>query len=154
MLIKTWSLLGLRKRRVLALSESKIYKESIIMEPITEKEELRIDRSVKYFESMRHELKNGYIVEGKDIYCYGEIDFNKDEDLELIKRLNLVYEGGNNWVETSFDYESGTITSIDGISKGSVTYDPVLWAKYNHVLIGKPQRIIIYKIRNCFIPWD
>jgi hypothetical protein len=121
------------------------------MEAITEKEEKRIDNSPKYFDSLRHELKNGYIIEGKDIYAYGQLDFTKDDDVDLIKRLNFTYDGGNNWVETSFDYENGTITSIDGIAKGSVTYDPVLWAKYNHVKIGKPERIIIYKIKNVFL---
>lgn len=151
MSIKVWSILGLTKRVILSHFRDSFCGYSIVMEAITEKEEKRIDNSPKYFDSLRHELKNGYIIEGKDIYAYGQLDFTKDDDVDLIKRLNFTYEGGNNWVETSFDYENGTITSIDGITKGSVTYDPVLWAKYNHVKIGKPERIIIYKIKSVFL---
>lgn len=151
---KIWNITGIQKKGVLARFNNGGRKESIVMESITEKEEARIDKSTKYFGALRHELKNGYIIEGKDIYCYGQIDFTSDDDLALIKRLNIIHDGGNNWVETSFDYENGTITSVDGITKGSITWDPVLWAKYNHVKIGKPERIIIYKIRDCFIEWN
>lgn len=149
--IKVWSILGLTKRAILSRFRDNLCGYSIVMEAITEKEETRIDNSPKYFDSLRHELKNGHIIEGKDIYAYGQLDFTKDEDAELIKRLNFTYDGGNNWVETSFNYENGTIESINGISKGSVTYDPVLWAKYNHVKLGKPERIIIYKIKSVFL---
>ena len=151
MSIKVWSILGTKRRAILSHFKDSFCGYSIVMEAITEKEEKRIDKSPVYYDSLRHELKNGIIIEGKDIYAYGQIDFTKEEDINLIKRLNFTYEGGNNWVETSFNYDDGTITSIDGISKGSVTYDPVLWAKYNHVRIGKPERIIIYKIKNVLL---
>ena len=145
--------MGLRKKVVLSRFNNGGKRESIIMEAITEKEEKRIDNSPKYFSELRHELKNGHVIEGNNIYCYGQIDFTNEDDLALIKRLDITYEGGNNWVESTFDYTTGTFQSVNGVAKGSVTYDPVLWAKYNHVLLGKPERIIIYKIRDCFIQW-
>lgn len=151
MSIKTWNISGLLKKAILARFNNGGRITSVVMETITEKEENRIDNSSKYYGAIQHELKNGYIVSNKDIYCYGKVDFKDEEDLNLIKRFNFTYDGGNNWVETSFDYDNGTITSINGITKGSPTYDPVLWAKYNHAKLGKPERIIIYKIKNCFM---
>lgn len=114
------------------------------MEPITEEQELRIDKSVKYYEAIQFERKDGVIVVAKDIYLYGEVDFNNNDDLDLIERFKLIDEDGN-WIYSNFDYEKGNFTTIDGIVKRYPTWNLINWFKYCHVLIGKPQRIIVYK---------
>lgn len=115
----------------------------VVMEPITEEQELRIDKSAKYYGAIQFERKDGVIVAAKDIYLYGEVDFNND-DLDLIERFKLIDEDGN-WIYSNFDYEKGNFTTIDGIAKGYPTWNLINWFKYCHVLIGKPQRIIVYK---------
>lgn len=114
------------------------------MEPITEEQELLIDKSAKYYGAIQFERKDGVIVAAKDIYLYGEVDFNNDDDLDLIERFKLIDEDGN-WIYSNFDYEKGNFTTIDGIAKDYPTWNLINWFKYCHVLIGKPQRIIVYK---------
>lgn len=114
------------------------------MEAITEEQEHRIDRSANYYGAIQFERKDGIIVAAKDIYLYGEINFNNDDDIELIKRFKLINEDGN-YIHSNFDYEKGNFTTIDGIAKTYPTWDLINWFKYCHVLIGKPQRIIVYK---------
>lgn len=113
------------------------------MEPITEEQELRIDNSVKYYGAIQFKRKDGIIVMAKDIYLYGEVNFDDDNDLDLIERFNLIDENGN-WIYSNFDYEKGNFTTINGIAKRYPTWDLINWFKYCHVLIGKPKRIIVY----------
>lgn len=114
------------------------------MEPITKEQELRIDKSAKYYGAIKFERKDGVIVAAKDIYLYGEVNFNNDDDLDLIERFKLIDEDGN-WIYSNFNYEKGNFTTIDGVAKGCPTWNLINWFKYCHVLIGKPQRIIVYK---------
>lgn len=117
---------------------------TVIMEPITAEEEIRIDKSSKYFGSVRYERKDGVIINQKDIYMYGEINLDSDDDLDIIERFNLVDERGN-WIYSNFDYDAGTVTSIDRKFKQYQTWNPIDWFAYCHCLIGKPERIIVYK---------
>ena len=47
------------------------------MEPITEEQEIRIDKSAKYYGAIRFERKDGVVVIAKNIYLYGEVNFEK-----------------------------------------------------------------------------
>lgn len=117
---------------------------TVVMEPITAEEEARIDKSSKYYGTTRYERKDGAIINQKDIYMYGEIDLDSDDDLDIIEKFNLIDERGN-WMYSNFDYDAGTITTIERKLKQFQTWNPVLWFAYCHCLIGKPQRIIVYK---------
>lgn len=117
------------------------------MEAITEKEEQRIDNAPKYYGEIRHVRSDGYVIPAKDIYLYGEIDFNNEDDINNIKRCNLIDMNLNtcNWIYSNFDFKKGCFTTINNIVKGSPTWNALEWFKYKYVLIGKPKRIIIYK---------
>ena len=67
------------------------------MEPITEEQEIRIDKSAKYYGAIQFERKDGVVVIAKNIYLYGEVNFDNDDDLDLIERFNLINEEGN-WI--------------------------------------------------------
>lgn len=142
------NLLGLRGDKLLVCHMDCISRNRVpvIMETITEEQETRIDNSAKYYGAIQFERKDGKIVASKDIYVYGEINFNNDEDLNLIEKFNLVDEIGG-WVYSNFNYKQGNFKTIDGLAKGRFTYNPVLWFKFCHVLIGKPERIIVYRSR-------
>ena len=114
------------------------------MEPITEEQEIRIDKSAKYYGAIRFERKDGVVVIAKNIYLYGEVNFDNDDDLDLIEKFNLINEEGN-WIYSNFDYENGNFTTVDGRIKSAPTWDLINWFKYCHVLIGNPQRNIVYK---------
>lgn len=117
---------------------------TVVMEAITEEEENRIDKSSKYFGVTRYERKDGTIINQKDIYMYGEIDLDSDDDLDIIEKFNLIDERGN-WIYSNFDYDIGIATTIDRKPKMFQTWDAILWFAYCHCLIGKPKRIIVYK---------
>lgn len=117
------------------------------MESITDKEEQRIDKAPKYYGEIRHVRSDNYIVPAKDIYLYGEVDFNNQDDIDSIRRFNLIDTDycGCNFIHSNFDFDKGCFTTIDGIAKGYSTWDVIKWFMYNYVLIGKPKRIIVYK---------
>lgn len=122
---------------------------SIMIEPISEEIENAIDNSPRYYGEHIYNHPNGNIIKSKNIYMYGEIDFNNEDDLINIERFNLVGEKPyDNFVPSSFNYDKGSYTLINNILKGSPTRDPIKWFMYCHCLIGKPKRIIVYKYPN------
>lgn len=144
---KEINLLGIRKRAILLHSKTPHGVELTIMEPITEEQELRIDKSANYFGEMQYESAHGTIRQ-RDIYLYGNIDFNSPDDIAVIKRFKLVSEDMDSFMYIPFNYEKGISITTEGITKISPTLNPVDWFKYNYCLIGKPERIIVYKLLN------
>lgn len=117
------------------------------MEAITEKEEQRIDKSAKYYGEIRYVKNDDIIISAKHIYLYGEVDFNNEDDLANIEKFDLIDNDieARNLIYANFDFEKGCFTTVNGIAKTYTTWNPILWFMYNYVLIGKPQRIIVYK---------
>lgn len=116
----------------------------VYMEAITEQEEKQIDSSVKRNGRLLFKHSSGKVVEGKDIYLYGEVDFNNDDDISQIEKFNLTDNNGN-YMYSNFDYDNGTFTTINRVVKSFPTWDCVKWFMYCYCLIGKPQRIIVYR---------
>ena len=142
---KEINLLGIRKRAILLHSKTPHGIELTIMEPITEKQEIRIDKSSDYFGGMQFESEHGTIRQ-KDIYVYGVIDFDSKSDLDIIKRFNLIDQDLQSFMYTPFNYQKGVTFLTDGVLKFTPSIDPINWFKYNYCLIGKPKRIIVYKL--------
>lgn len=119
----------------------------VIMEPITAKEEEEIDNSSEIYGSIRYVTKDNIIIPAKDIYLYGEVDFNNDDDLNNIRQFNLINDEDDayNAVYSNFDFEKGICTTINGIIKNHPTWNPIEWFKFKYVLIGKPKRVIVYR---------
>ena len=109
------------------------------MRPITEEDEQNLD-------------KWGYLnidnkrIDKKDIYCYGEINLSSNDDVEYIKKFSLLDTDNGGTVHSNFNYQEG-YALVEGIAKTYPTFDIIEWFKYNHCLIGKPARIIIYKCK-------
>lgn len=120
---------------------------NVVMEAITEKEEQRIDKSAKYYGEIRYVKNDDTIIPAKHIYLYGEVDFNNEDDLANIEKFDLIDNDieARNLIHANFDFEKGCFTTVNGIAKTYTTWNPILWFMYNYVLIGKPQRIIVYK---------
>ncbi len=149
---KTYNLLGIRPNGI-TMCRFKITPKSgyaIYMKAITEKEEERIDNAPKYYGEKRHVLENGIVIPAKDIYLYGEVDFDNPEDIENIKKYNIIDMNATNSIYSNIDWSKGTFTTIDNKSKIYSTYDCVTWFKYCYLLIGRPERIIVYKRNYSF----
>ena len=90
-----------------------------------------------------------------DSKLYGEIDINNYSDLELINNSDIITNEVNMAanIPSNFDYESGDVFSdSNNIIKTHDTWNRVEWFKFNHCLIGKSNRIIIYRINKCYVP--
>lgn len=114
----------------------------VFIETITTKEEKEIDDIVN---NKGVWIKNDHKINSKNIFFYGEIDLNSDDDLDIIEKNNLVDENGN-YIPTTFNYDNEEITTNEnGCVKQYPTTDPILWFKYCHCIIGKPKRVVVYK---------
>ena len=63
----------------------------------------------------------------------------------MIKRILNLSE-----VRINYDYETNEViidTKKTKVMMNTITDNPVDWFLYNHGLINKPKRIIIYKVR-------
>jgi hypothetical protein len=109
------------------------------MRPITEQDEQNLDK----WECINVDGKR---IDKKDIYCYGEINLSSNDDVEYIKKFSLLDTDNGGTIHSNFNYQEGC-TIIEGIAKTYPTFDIIEWFKYNHCLIGKPTRIIIYKCK-------
>ena len=55
-------------------------------------------------------------------------------------------------IPSRFSYKTGDVYSDrEGIFRCHDTWDKVKWFKFNHLLIGKPERIIIYRINKKYV---
>lgn len=143
---KVINLLGISPNKViLRRVPSKIKNKyiNVVMMPITALEESRIDKSKKYYGEIKFDIDGYKFIRAKDIYLYGEVDFEKESDLEAIEKFKLINEEGA-WIYSNFDYNKGNYTIIDGQIKGYYTFDNILWFMFNHVKLGKPKRIIVF----------
>lgn len=147
---KEINLLGIRQRTILSYFNGVRGKELVVMEAITEEQEKRIDKSEKYYGAIRFDKGDGVIIEAKDIYLYGEVNLEDKNDVFHINKFNLI-NPESSFIYSNFDYDKGVYTTIDGHSKGSTTHDAFKWFKFNHCLINKPQRIIVYKCLKCML---
>lgn len=142
---KVVNLLGIRQSMILCRIETiKSKHVAVYIEPITEEQEIRIDKSEKYYGAIQYKRDDGVIIDAKSIYLYGEVNFEDKNDIYQIERLKLIDEDGG-YIYSNFDYDKGQFTTIDGVAKSYPTWNPLTWFKYCHCLIGKPKRIIVYK---------
>ena len=139
---------GTRKKTVLCRFGTKIEPSVVVMQAITEEQEVEIDKSSEEnaYKRSRFYIDDTLMVEGKEIYAYGEINLKEKDDINLIESLNIIDDevmGCRNVIPTTFDYAKGT---IKGVNPWSHTWNKLEWFKYHYCMIGKPKRIIIYKI--------
>ena len=69
-----------------------------------------------------------------------------EEDEQNIDKFSLLDTDNGGTIHSNFNYQEG-YALIEGIAKTYPTFDIIEWFKYNHCLIGKPTRIIIYKCK-------
>ena len=147
---KTRNLFNTRKQTLLSRSEKQDY--GVFMEVITEDTEHKLDKMMNAHGSFTFVNTSGKKIPSSAVYLYGEVDLTNKKDIQYLERYKRAilnpYDIGN-WYYTSFNYETGEITYDEnkqaflGINFIS---DFVQWFKFNYCIIGKPNRIIIYKL--------
>ena len=145
------NIMGIRSKAILNRTSNNY----LVMQSITEEEELAIDNAMDSDDIVRFVLEEKYIIPTRDIFLYGQVDITKDSDCSIVKKSKIITEEINNAanIPSNFDYETGDVYSDeDNIFKCHNTWNKLDWFKFNHLLIGKPERIIIYKIDKKYVP--
>ena len=145
------NIMGIRSKVIL----NKTNNNYLVMEPLTKEQEENIDNSADKEGCVRFILDEKYIIPSRDIFLYGEINLNNQDDLELIENSNILTEEVNNAsiLPSNIDYKTGVITSDENdVFKWYHTWNKLNWFKYNHLLLGKPERIIIYRVDKRYVP--
>lgn len=132
---------------MLSRSDKKDY--GVFMEAIDETTENNLDKQNKLKHSISYNSSKGVITE-QDIYLYGEINLNDKNDINYLNKFkNAILNPYDisSFIYSNFNYETGDVeANEDGIYKGyQIMNDTLKWFKFNHCIIGKPSRIIIYK---------
>lgn len=143
---KEVSVLGIYKKTILCHTNNFGTEEVYVMEPITQEQENEIDNSFSRYGEIRFVRHNGDILRKENIKLYGDVNLDSEEDLAAIEKYQFIDEDWRSFIYSNFDYQRGTVGLVDGKFKYYPTKDPILWFKYNHCLIGKPNKIIIYRI--------
>lgn len=125
-------------------SSSNRSKESIIIIPITEADERRLDKGTLH--AVRGDQE--FFILPDNIICYGKIDFsNSSEDLDTISNMNwldhLVLKGVT--VPSDYNYEEHCCYPPGKYIRYYDTTNPATIAKYVHACLGKPERCCIFK---------
>lgn len=121
------------------------------MEVINKETEEKLDKQIKISESFIYVNLHGNKIPSSSVYLYGEVDLNKKEDIKYLtkyKRAILNPYNTGNWYYSEFDYETGTVKyneSRNAFIGTNFIADFIKWFKFKYCIIGKPQRIIIYK---------
>lgn len=116
-----------------------------VMIPINEDEEKLIDNIDKSTLTF-HRGNRSFSIQMRDIYCYGEVDFNNKETLDKIEEFNFLDHLGAVGVHiySRYDYKSHSCTSPMRRCMWTETWNPVELAKMAHGYLGKPQRILLF----------
>lgn len=148
-MLKTLNLCGIRNRVILSRFKNNV----IVLEPITEEIERKMDNYKLVHGELIYKLsKYKYVIPNNSIFLYGEVNFNNNDDIKYLKRykdLILNSEANSNCIYSNFDYDKGITcynTDKDNIHRIYETFDFMKWFRFNYCLIGKPQRIIMYKV--------
>lgn len=116
-----------------------------VMIPIDEDEEKlidNIDKSTLIF--IRGDRK--FSVKMRDIYCYGEVNFEDEDTLNRISEFKFLdYLGAVGIrIQSRYDYKTHSCSSPKRYCLWTETWNPVDLAKMAHGFLGKPKRILLF----------
>ena len=143
------NIMGIRSSVIL----NKYKADWLIMEEITEEQEEEIDVRGD-MDEIYYITKNNVKISAKDIFLYGEINLDNHVDLELLRKANIITQEVNNAanIPSNFDYETGDVyADKNDIFRVHDTWNKLDWFKFNHCLLGKPNRVIIYRINKVYV---
>ena len=126
-------------------NRSRVETRLTVMIPIDEEEEKiidNIDKSILTF----HRGKRSFSVAIKDIYCYGEVNFEDEDTLNQInefKFLDYLGEVGVH-IYSNYDYKTHSCSSTKNRCLWTETWNPAKLAKMAHGYLGKPKRILLF----------
>ena len=137
--MKKLNLLGIRKKALLCLTKGIAGTKATVMRAIDDAQEHTIDTDecISFDDNL---------INRADIYIYGEVNLDSEDDIAAIRKFKLINDGEHGCtIHSNFNYETGEV-EYEEIPKMHTTWDAVEWFKYNYCMLGKPKKIIIYRI--------
>lgn len=147
----TYNLLGLFPNGV-ALNRKLWIKKttiSIRLEPLTEEQESFIDNHKNVWTNGKYIRDDGVEFAGNNILLYGDVELNNREFIDCIRNLDIINSEDNPWYRTDVNFTTGVVDR-EKVRKWSFTTNPLTWFEYNYMLIGRPNKIIIYECPSSF----
>lgn len=147
----TYNLLGLFPNGV-ALNRKPWIKKttiSIRLEPLTEEQENFINNHKNVWTNGKYIRNDGVEFAGNNILLYGDVELNNREFIDCIRNLDIINSEDNPWYRTDVNFTTGVVDR-EKIRKWSFTTNPLTWFEYNYMLIGRPNKIIIYECPSNF----
>ena len=120
-------------------------KEQVIMTYITEEEEQKLDNNEELI------LERGEVsfnIQCNNVYCYGEVDFNKgSDDCKKIATFTFLDYLGLKGIALPSDYHYDTHTCHSPFKsyRWYETWSPEILARYAHGCLNKPKRIVLFR---------
>lgn len=152
---KSMNIMGIRRRVVLNHFDKH---GKIILQVLTDEEEKQIDKSIVKYGELTYLLDNKIKVRAKNIYLYGDINLDNQEDNKLLEKFNKIIcdeYAISNFIYSNVDYKTGKVYSDErGIYLGYTCMNWNKWFNFNYLLLGKPKKIIIYSISKNIIRND
>lgn len=122
---------------------------SIRLEPLTEEQESFIDNHKNVWTNGKYIRNDGVEFAGNNILLYGDVELNNREFIDCIRNLDIINSEDNPWYRTDVNFTTGVVDR-EKVRKWSFTTNPLTWFEYNYMLIGRPNKIIIYECPSNF----
>lgn len=118
----------------------------VILTHISEEDETFIDNMGKDSVLTLERGKRTFNVTPNQIYCYGEVDFNNNDDLVQIEHFNFITkELAGYRIPANYNYDTHSAKSPNKKScLYTETWSSSLLTKYAHGCLGKPDRILLF----------
>ena len=149
--LTTYNLLGIFPKGVV-LNKKAGYKKSTIsirLEPLTDKQEDYINNNKNIWSEGKFIRDDGVKFAANNILLYGEAELNNREFIDCIRNLDIINSEDNPWYRTDVNFTTGVVDR-EKVRKWSFTTNPLTWFEYNYMLIGRPDKIIIYECPSNF----
>lgn len=128
-------------------NRNKVKREITVMTYISEEEESHIDKgeTLLLTRGDRH-----LTVEVRRVYCYGEVDFSTGSDdfnqIDTFSFLDYLTGFTGLPIYANYDYKTHTCRIPEHKLYWAETWSPAIVAQYAHGCLGKPQRIVLFKM--------
>ena len=129
-------------------SITKLEKELIIITPISEKEEAKLDSLSSDNSIIITRGNQNYTIENKNVIAYGQIDFHQGSDdfnaLENMTWLNHLITRGV-CIPSDYNYDEHACYTPTNMYRYYDSFNPAYVSQYYHARLGKPERCLIFK---------
>lgn len=87
-----------------------------------------------------------FSIKMNDIYCYGDIDLNKQDICDRISKFSFLSHLGFSGIPIYSNYDYETHTCLTSIKKlmWSETWNPLDLVRYAHACLNKPNKILLF----------